>query len=119
MRRADAYETRARELAILAGLDPDSRVARPGEAAGGRGWPAWCGFRDAARAEVVATRTAAVTLPPQDAAFQNAPLTVFGTHEPNTLAQMHNCMGVGRVVAGVICADGHLGYAQPVGGVIA
>jgi tRNA-splicing ligase RtcB len=28
-------------------------------------------------------------------------------------------MGVGNVVAGVIRADGHLGYAQPVGGVIA
>ena len=26
---------------------------------------------------------------------------------------------VGNAVAGVICADGHLGYAQPVGGVIA
>src|SRR5579872_7359790 len=32
---------------------------------------------------------------------------------------MKNCMAVGNVVAGVICADGHLGYAQPVGGVIA
>ena len=28
-------------------------------------------------------------------------------------------MAVGNAVAGVICADGHLGYAQPVGGVIA
>jgi tRNA-splicing ligase RtcB len=28
-------------------------------------------------------------------------------------------MSVGNVVAGVVCADGHLGYAQPVGGVIA
>jgi tRNA-splicing ligase RtcB (3'-phosphate/5'-hydroxy nucleic acid ligase) len=28
-------------------------------------------------------------------------------------------MAVGNVVGGVICADGHLGYAQPVGGVIA
>jgi tRNA-splicing ligase RtcB len=28
-------------------------------------------------------------------------------------------MKVGNVVAGVICADGHLGYAQPVGGVVA
>jgi len=28
-------------------------------------------------------------------------------------------MSVGNVVAGAICADGHLGYAQPVGGVIA
>ena len=34
-------------------------------------------------------------------------------------AQMRNCMGVGNVVAGVVCADGHLDYAQPVGGVIA
>jgi tRNA-splicing ligase RtcB len=32
---------------------------------------------------------------------------------------MRNCMSVGNVVAGVVCADGHLGYAQPVGGVIA
>jgi tRNA-splicing ligase RtcB len=32
---------------------------------------------------------------------------------------MRACMGVGNVVSGVICADGHLGYAQPVGGVIA
>ena len=30
-----------------------------------------------------------------------------------------HCMSVGNVVAGVICADGHLGYAQPVGGVVA
>jgi tRNA-splicing ligase RtcB (3'-phosphate/5'-hydroxy nucleic acid ligase) len=36
-----------------------------------------------------------------------------------TIAQMRNCMSVGNAVAGVICADGHLGYAQPVGGVIA
>src|SRR5579871_1057660 len=32
---------------------------------------------------------------------------------------MKNCMAVGNVVSGVICAYGHLGYAQPVGGVIA
>jgi tRNA-splicing ligase RtcB len=32
---------------------------------------------------------------------------------------MRNCMAVGNVVGGIICADGHLGYAQPVGGVIA
>src|SRR5271169_4606931 len=119
MRRPDAYEIRARELATLAGLDPDSRVARPGEAPGGRGWPAWCGFRDAARAEHLAKEAAAVQLPPQAAAYRDAPLTVFGQHDAATVAQMKNCMGVGNVVAGVICADGHLGYAQPVGGVIA
>jgi len=51
--------------------------------------------------------------------FQNRPLKVFGEHDHATVAQMRNCMSVGNVVAGVVCADGHLGYAQPVGGVIA
>jgi tRNA-splicing ligase RtcB len=47
------------------------------------------------------------------------PLVVFGEHDPKTLAQMCNCMSYGSAVEGVLCADGHLGYAQPVGGVIA
>ena len=119
MRIPDALEVRARELAALAGLDPESRVARPGEAPGGRGWPAWCGFRDAARAEHVAREAAALVLPEQTAAYRDAPLKVFGAHSEGTLQQMRNCLGLGNTVAGVICADGHLGYAQPVGGVIA
>jgi tRNA-splicing ligase RtcB len=44
---------------------------------------------------------------------------IFGEHDGKTVAQMWRCMGVGSTVAGVLCADGHLGYAQPVGGVIA
>ncbi len=119
MRRPSPYETRARELAAVAGIDPDSRVARPGEEPGGRGMPAWCSFRDAARAEHLAAEAASVQLPEQDATYRNAPLQVFGVHDEATIAQMRNCMGVGRVAAGVVCADGHLGYAQPVGGVIA
>src|SRR6266851_2212040 len=43
------------------------------------------------------------------------PAKIFGTHDERTLAQMDRCMNVGSVV----CADGHLGYAMPVGGVIA
>jgi tRNA-splicing ligase RtcB (3'-phosphate/5'-hydroxy nucleic acid ligase) len=43
---------------------------------------------------------------------------VFGEHDERTKQQMARCMGVGSVVGGVLCADGHLGYAQPVGGVI-
>lgn len=42
-----------------------------------------------------------------------------GSHEQRTLDQMDRCMMYGSVGGGVICADGHLGYAQPVGGVIA
>src|SRR4029450_5323987 len=46
-------------------------------------------------------------------------LKIFGEHDERTVAQMWRCMGVGSVAGGVLCADGPLGYAQPVGGVIA
>jgi tRNA-splicing ligase RtcB (3'-phosphate/5'-hydroxy nucleic acid ligase) len=86
--------------------------------------PAWCNFRDAARAARDAREAAdlaaqIVNLRPQEERFQNSPLTIFGDHDPNTIAQMRNCMAIGNAVKGVICADDHLGYAQPVGGVIA
>ncbi len=119
MRKPSPYEGRARELAIAAGIDPDSRVPRPGESPGGRGMPAWCQFREAARAEHLANEVAVLELPPQEPAYANAPLTVLGNHDEATLAQMRTCLGVGNVVAGVVCGDAHLGYAQPVGGVIA
>ena len=117
MRRSDPYQERARELATAAGLDPDGRIERPGH----RSMPVWCSYRDAARAEHMAKEATATAaeLPPQSTRFQNSPLKIFGQHDEATVAQMRNCMAVGNVVAGVICADGHLGYAQPVGGVIA
>ena len=43
MNRPDPYRERARELCVAAGVDPDSRVGE------GRGMPAWCLYRDAAR----------------------------------------------------------------------
>lgn len=117
--RPDSFAHRARELAVAAGLDPDARVERPGA----RSMPAWCGFLDAARAEHAAQEAARQAAkrepPPQAPAYRNSPLRMFGEHAEGTLAQMRTCMGVGNAVAGVICADGHLGYAQPVGGVIA
>src|SRR5919198_1142034 len=120
MRKPDPYEARARELALAAGVDPDSRIERPGQ----RSMPAWCAYRDAARQEhlvreAASTAAGIATSRPQEPRFQNSPLKVFGQHDEATIAQMRNCMSVGNVVAGVICADGHLGYAQPVGGVIA
>src|SRR5947199_10218983 len=39
--------------------------------------------------------------------------------DERTREQMARCMQYGSVRGGVLCADGHLGYAQPVGGVIA
>lgn len=120
-RKPDAYETRARELCLASGIDPDSRIPKPGSE---RGMPAWITYRDAARAEHTAreVREAAASIianQPQRPEFQNSPLRVFGQHDEATIGQMRNCMSVGNAVAGVICADGHFGYAQPVGGVIA
>ena len=121
MERNDPYKERARELAMAAGYtDPDVKVERPGMKA----WPAWCEFRQAARDEHMTREATAAgadiaSLCPQATQYQNSPLTVIGTHEDSTIQQMRNCMSVGNAVAGVICADGHLGYAQPVGGVIA
>jgi tRNA-splicing ligase RtcB len=118
--RTDPYQARARELCQAAGVDPESRIERPGQ----RSMPAWCAYRDAARAEHMQRETeeaarniAAVST--QAPEFKDAPLKVFGQHDEATIAQMRNCMALGNVVGGVLCADGHLGYAQPVGGVIA
>jgi tRNA-splicing ligase RtcB len=44
---------------------------------------------------------------------------IFGAHDERTKEEMTRCMQYGSVVGDVLCADGHLGYAQPVGGVIA
>lgn len=120
MSRSDPYQARARALALAAGLDPDDKIARPGL----RPMPVWCNFRQAARDEHIAkeAKEAAVGIAanhPQQPEYQNSPLLVLGQHDEGTVAQMKNCMKVGNAVAGVICADGHLGYAQPVGGVIA
>jgi tRNA-splicing ligase RtcB len=118
--RTDPHQARARELCIAAGIEPDSRRGE------GRGHPAWTEYRDAARKEMIAAEQAelaadlaAMSVPAQTADYASAPLTIFGEHDAQTIDQMKNCMKVGNVVAGVICADGHLGYAQPVGGVIA
>jgi len=43
---------------------------------------------------------------------------IFGEHEEDTLRQFHHCLSVGNVVGGTLCADGHYGYSQPVGGVV-
>ena len=43
---------------------------------------------------------------------------VFGQHDEATLRQIVNCIDAGGE-RGVLCADGHKGYAQPIGGVVA
>src|SRR5438477_2373308 len=43
---------------------------------------------------------------------------IFGEHEEATIAQIERCVEAGGERA-VLCADGHKGYAQPIGGVVA
>ena len=43
---------------------------------------------------------------------------IFGEHDEATIAQIERCVEAGGARA-VLCADGHKGYAQPIGGVVA
>ncbi len=43
---------------------------------------------------------------------------VFGQHDEATIKQIETCIDAGGD-RGVLCADGHKGYAQPIGGVVA
>ncbi|HWX15611.1 MAG TPA: RtcB family protein [Chthoniobacterales bacterium] len=43
---------------------------------------------------------------------------IFGEHDEATIKQIETCIAAGGE-RGVLCADGHKGYAQPIGGVIA
>jgi len=43
---------------------------------------------------------------------------IFGQHDEATLKQIQTCVAAGGE-RGVLCADGHKGYAQPIGGVVA
>ena len=44
-------------------------------------------------------------------------ITVFGEHEPNTIAQLEDVAS--RAERAALMADGHLGYVMPIGGVAA
>src|SRR3979411_806117 len=43
---------------------------------------------------------------------------IFGEHDSATIKQIETCVATGGERA-VLCADGHKGYAQPIGGVVA
>lgn len=45
-------------------------------------------------------------------------LKIIGNHEDNTIAQAKKCLAMGADKF-VLCADGHMGYGHPIGGVAA
>src|SRR5829696_5276239 len=44
---------------------------------------------------------------------------IFGDHDEATVTQLENCVAAEEGAEGVLCADGHLGYSMPIGGVVA
>ena len=45
----------------------------------------------------------------------DTPITVRGDVEERAVEQLRRCAETGDAVAGVLCADGHVGYSQPSG----
>lgn len=46
-------------------------------------------------------------------------LRIFGEADEKTVRQMENCLTAEDGAIGVLCADNHLGYSQPIGGAVA
>lgn len=47
------------------------------------------------------------------------PIRIFGEHDQRVIDQLVRCTSVEEGARAVLCADGHLGYSQPIGGAIA
>ena len=47
------------------------------------------------------------------------PITVYGDVDTRAVDQLRRCAEAGDALRGAICADGHVGYSQPIGGAIA
>jgi tRNA-splicing ligase RtcB len=47
------------------------------------------------------------------------PIEVRGDVDPRAVEQLTRCAEAGGALRGVLCADGHVGYSQPIGGALA
>lgn len=45
-------------------------------------------------------------------------MNIYGSHDENTVKQFEKALTYGSGAGGVLCADGHYGYAHPIGGVV-
>jgi tRNA-splicing ligase RtcB len=52
-------------------------------------------------------------------AATDIPITVYGDVDTRAVEQLTRCAQAGDALRGVLCADGHVGYSQPIGGAIA
>ena len=49
----------------------------------------------------------------------DVPITVYGDVDARAVDQLRRCAESGDALRGVLCADGHVGYSQPIGGAVA
>jgi tRNA-splicing ligase RtcB len=47
------------------------------------------------------------------------PITVYGDVDDRAVDQLRRCAQAGDALRGALCADGHVGYSQPIGGAVA
>jgi tRNA-splicing ligase RtcB len=46
-------------------------------------------------------------------------MNILGQHDERTIQQLERCVAAEDGAVGVLCADGHVGYSMPIGGVVA
>ena len=49
----------------------------------------------------------------------STPITVYGDVDTRAVEQLQRCADAGEALRGALCADGHVGYSQPIGGAVA
>lgn len=45
-------------------------------------------------------------------------MKIYGQHDERTVQQLERCVAAEQGSVGVLCADGHVGYSMPIGGVV-
>jgi tRNA-splicing ligase RtcB len=45
-------------------------------------------------------------------------MKIYGSHDDRTIQQLQRCVAAEDGALGVLCADGHVGYSMPIGGVV-
>src|SRR5206468_3578577 len=54
-----------------------------------------------------------------EASGERTAMKIFGDHDEATIQQLQRCAAAEPDAPAVLCADGHLGYSMPIGGVVA
>ncbi len=105
------------EIVATKAADPASALyaAATGQAAPGRQIPRSAPLEASA---FVATLLAELPERPRGVLRIVNGIAIWGTHDEGTLAQIQRCADDERVVGAAIAADGHRGYAIPIGGII-